>query len=74
MPIVRARVVNGQPCLQVLDASDQSVRMAYIPDASGADAPNLHALFRELFLAGARERQNTDEGIHHRTGVSGPAG
>lgn len=65
MPEVRARMVDGQPVLQLLDGDDASVRMAWRLPRDGAVAQELRGLFRELFLAGARERLVTDGGLHH---------
>ncbi len=73
MPEVRARLVDGQPVLQLLDASDASVRMAWPLPTDESVSTELRELFRALFLAAAQERL-TDGGLHHRRRPSQAAG
>ena len=65
MPEVRARLVQGQPVLQLLDTDHSSVRMAWPLPRDAQASTELRELFRELFLAGTCERLNRHGRLHH---------
>lgn len=73
MPEVRARLVDGQPVLQLLDESDASVRMAWPLPRDESASTELRELFRALFLAAARERLSHGR-LHHRRRASQTSG